>query len=164
MRTEPPQRLEPKSAFASASSLYVPLSARGAAPQQPPRPPSRLGTPRSLAELCGPLTFLLDVLTLVPSLRFLSENEPAPCSLGVCHVRAKCYVKCWLPEFERHKIEPLLCAQDVAGWLQGLCLHGSGPPSKFPAAAAPANIGGCGAAAAAPVQSAFRRDVAPSAV
>ncbi|CAL8469835.1 g9377 [Coccomyxa elongata] len=51
MRAEPPRRLEPKSAFASASSLYVPLSARGNGPDPPSRPPSRLGTPRSLAEL-----------------------------------------------------------------------------------------------------------------
>ena len=51
MRAEPPRRLEPKSAFASASSLYVPLSARGTGTEVPSRPPSRLGTPRSLAEL-----------------------------------------------------------------------------------------------------------------
>lgn len=51
MRAEPPRRLEPKSAFASASSLYVPLSARGTGPELPSRPPSRLGTPRSLADL-----------------------------------------------------------------------------------------------------------------
>ncbi|BDA43848.1 probable protein king tubby at C-terminar half [Coccomyxa sp. Obi] len=51
MRAEPPRRFEPKSAFASASSLYVPLSARGTGAELPSRPPSRLGTPRSLAEL-----------------------------------------------------------------------------------------------------------------
>jgi hypothetical protein len=40
----------PRTAFASAASLYMPLSARVHAPQQTSRPPSRLGTPRSIAE------------------------------------------------------------------------------------------------------------------
>lgn len=58
----------------------------------------------------------------------------------------------------------MLDAQDLAGRTQGLCVCVSGAPSRFPAAAAPAGVGGCDTAAVAAVQSALRRDVAPSAV
>lgn len=39
-----------RSSFSSSASLYVPLSAVEAVSQQSSRPPSRLGTPRSLIE------------------------------------------------------------------------------------------------------------------